>query len=215
MRIEKGQLIAGIPAIKIRNMFRKIYQFIDPETVEELLEVSPEEGKRIFDILLQEGYIEKSEEEGHYEISNLARRLINASAAAPIARDKATEILDGFLSRVVEVNTDPSFLYEVKRVLLFGSYLDPKATHVGDVDLAVSIDRKPGWTMERDQHQSQLDRKKGLNVPSGDALYWWQAEKIYKHLKSGKRGIAMVPLEPHAEMLSKVPVAQIWPLPKV
>ena len=45
------------------------------------------------------------------------------------------------MNRVHQVNADSRFLYRVRKVILFGSFLTD-APFVGDLDLAVELDRK-------------------------------------------------------------------------
>src|SRR5664280_415696 len=59
----------------------------------------------------------------------------------PDSRSRATaqRALDGFLARVEEINANPMAGWGVRKVVLFGSFLDPSIERVGDVDLAVEM----------------------------------------------------------------------------
>src|SRR5664279_3686981 len=47
--------------------------------------------------------------------------------------------LDGFLARVEEINANPLAEWGARKLVLFGSFLDPNIERVGDVDLAVEM----------------------------------------------------------------------------
>ena len=48
-------------------------------------------------------------------------------------------VLQEFLERVDQVNSDAYFLARVSRVVLFGSYLRPELDRLGDIDIAVEL----------------------------------------------------------------------------
>jgi len=68
--------------------------------------------------------------------------LANATAAAPISRADADRVLNAFLIRVGIVNDAKTSLYRVGKVVVFGSYLGNQ-DRVGDIDLAIRLDRRP------------------------------------------------------------------------
>jgi hypothetical protein len=67
--------------------------------------------------------------------------LANATAVPPLSRTDADGLLKEFLIRVGIVNNDPSWLYRVGKVVIFGSYLKSQEW-VGDIDLAIRLDRR-------------------------------------------------------------------------
>lgn len=68
--------------------------------------------------------------------------LAQASFGKPITRATATRNLALVIERVRAYNADPSRLLTVAEVAVFGSYLDPAAGHLGDLDLAVATVRR-------------------------------------------------------------------------
>jgi predicted nucleotidyltransferase len=68
--------------------------------------------------------------------------LAMASAAGPVLRKTAERLLAEFLDRVKEVRESDTYLYRVKRVILFGSMLDQDRSHVNDIDLVVELVHK-------------------------------------------------------------------------
>ena len=64
-----------------------------------------------------------------------------ASAAPPIFRATAERKLAEFMERVHRVHADEHYLYCVRRVLVFGSFLTD-APKLNDVDLAIDLARR-------------------------------------------------------------------------
>jgi hypothetical protein len=61
---------------------------------------------------------------------------ISGTSWRPTAMHRA---LDGFLARVEEINANPRAEWGARKLVLFGSFLDPNIEPVGDVDLAVEM----------------------------------------------------------------------------
>jgi hypothetical protein len=74
-----------------------------------------------------------------YELATDGHALAGATAQQPVTRDTAQRALDGFLARVEEINANPMAGWGVRKLVLFGSFLDPNIERVGDVDLAVEM----------------------------------------------------------------------------
>jgi hypothetical protein len=64
--------------------------------------------------------------------------LRNALFSAPISRRSAERALGEFLVRVGEVNEAGRFLFRVRKVVLFGSFLAESPT-IGDLDIAIDL----------------------------------------------------------------------------
>lgn len=160
MRIERGQLIAGFPAIGIRNMFRRLYNVIHEDNIVELLGTSKVRAKLLLKELVQAGYLERKIDHlrrKYYSTTPLAMRLKNASAAAPVPRSKADQMLLDLRNRAEMVNLDPDYTWRVSKLVVFGSYLDKSKDKLGDVDVMVKLDRKPGGSQELDDEKSKND----------------------------------------------------------
>lgn len=65
--------------------------------------------------------------------------MTNATAARPVKRTTAARALAGLLERAEQVNADDVLAYQVDEIVVFGSYLDPAAEVVGDVDVAIGL----------------------------------------------------------------------------
>ncbi len=65
--------------------------------------------------------------------------LAGATARQSVTRDTAQRALDGFLARVEEINANPLAEWGARKLVLFGSFLDPSIERVSDVDVAVEM----------------------------------------------------------------------------
>jgi hypothetical protein len=72
-----------------------------------------------------------------YELATDGHALAGATARQPVTRATAQRALDGFgfLARVEEINANPLAEWGARKVVHFGSFLDPNIERVGDVDL--------------------------------------------------------------------------------
>lgn len=87
------------------------------------------------------GYLRRLEgmEGSGWDLTPKGERLVMASAGRPIHRATAEKKLNGLLERVAQVNYDPYFLYSVKQVKVFGSYLDDSKDRLGDIDVVIEL----------------------------------------------------------------------------
>src|SRR5437867_3954023 len=90
--------------------------------------------------LVELGYVEAASTKGNrsYKRSLAGSTLAQASAAQPLRRGTAERKLADFLARVRRVNEDGYYLYRVKKVLVFGSYLTA-AARINDIDVAIEL----------------------------------------------------------------------------
>lgn len=200
MRIQKGQQIAGLDALRLRTALRRVG---DGEFFAEGLaqgygapEVSCEQ---IADALLTAGLIriEAHDQEGHrlFRTTIDGNALAMATAAPPVTRRTATRALDGLVERAKEVNRDPDLLYWVNEITVFGSYLDQSSTSVGDVDVVVAIERR----CEGDEWIRRGKERVRLAVTNGrrfstlvDRLCWPETE-VWLKLKNRSRVLSIHP----------------------
>lgn len=68
--------------------------------------------------------------------------LAQASFGKPISRATAVRHLTEVIQRARKYNADPGRLLTVAEITVFGSYLDPDADRLGDLDLAVTTVRR-------------------------------------------------------------------------
>ena len=154
MRIQPDALIAGFPANRIRELLRQSDDFLSCRHATKILGLDADKARYLLDRLDQEGFIERntdvpaSETEHYWKRTLKGNALSKALFSRPVSRRIAEKRLSEFMNRVHQVNADSRFLYRVRKVILFGSFLTD-ALCVGDLDLAVELDRKTAKNTSR------------------------------------------------------------------
>jgi len=147
MRIQFDALVEGLPAKKIRELLRQSEEFLSVRDATKILGINGRKAVQLLERLEQEGFIEKNAAVPNSETEQFWKRTIkgNALSAAlfstPVSRRTAEKALSEFMNRVHQVNMDSRFLYKVRKVFVFGSYLTG-APSVGNLDLAVELGQK-------------------------------------------------------------------------
>ena len=95
--------------------------------------------------LERKGFIEKSETDSdatqYWKLTLWGSALSKALFSAPVSRRNAEKKLIEFMERVHQVNEDGRFLYRVRKVIVFGSFLTESPTF-GDLDIAIDLEPK-------------------------------------------------------------------------
>ena len=143
MYIDPNSSICGKPALEVRNLMRKIGdRNVSIELISESLNTSVSNARSITVKLINDGYLEISAQISSkrkwYRTTLKGNSLSLASAAKPIKRNTAEQKLLEFMERVNKVNRDNYFLYRIKKVIVFGSYLSNK-DRLNDIDVAVDV----------------------------------------------------------------------------
>jgi hypothetical protein len=81
-------------------------------------------------------------EEERWSSTIKGNALAQASFGKPIRRSTAERHLVQVVDRARAYNTDPDKLLTIQTIIVFGSYLDPAADLLGDLDLAVGVVRR-------------------------------------------------------------------------
>ncbi len=195
MRIRPDELVAGFPARKIRELLRQNDELFSYHDARKVLGIRKSEAKHLFDELCREGYLEKNadmpphETELYWKRTLKGRTLCKALFSKPVSRSTAEQKLNEFIARVHQVNADDYFLYIVRKVLLFGSFLS-EAPFVGDLDLAVDLERKE---QNGDRYvQMALARARkaesnGKRFPNFVEKICFAEHEVKKFLKAGSR----------------------------
>ena len=164
MLISRDQRIAGMPAVEVRELMRDIRECAASTAyVAERLDRSLSEAASILEHLALEGFVERVEvrmragllraaeevgraasmTEGVWWGTTVAgNALSKARIGKRMPRAKATELLDGLIERVAELNGEPHGAFTVESISVFGSYADPDRDELGDVDVSVTFRRR-------------------------------------------------------------------------
>jgi predicted nucleotidyltransferase len=190
MNIDSKQMLAGVSVIRIRTFLREYQQF---DLYADAFEAAfPSSGQSILNALRDEGYVEPSERPGLYKVTTKGGALANASAAPPISRKTADRCLREFLARVETVRDSPEFLWKVKRVVLFGSYLTTDKQAVSDVDLAIELvpkEKDPRTRMALEEVQIEKAIRAGRRFPTFLDRLGYPEIQVRRFLKSRSRAL--------------------------
>jgi predicted nucleotidyltransferase len=194
MRIEKGQKICGIEAKALRDCLGKegYGQVFTRATFERLLSISHSDAEALISALLNEGFI--AEDYGGYVLTEKGNALRMARTGASIKRHTAEKALDEFMKRVAEINEETSFLYLVKRVILFGSLLKKDAEKVNDVDLLVEVESREkdrSQYMRRFRERVAFAKKAGRRFRNIGEKVCWPREEVRLMLQNKSRVLSV------------------------
>ena len=100
---------------------------------------------KLLSALYKDGWIEPTTRPDMWSNTMQGNALAQAKARR-VSRVVAQRHLDALMERVRDLKKDPRSLYRVYRLALFGSFTDPNATDVGDVDVVIELATKePNW----------------------------------------------------------------------
>lgn len=141
MRIQRKEIIAGIPILKIRDYIKKYFSgYFSISNLEDHFGLKPRETQKLIHELLRQDYIER--QKGKYRLTLKGRSLCIARCVPPLDKKKADRIFQEFMQRVDEINRDDFYLYRVSKLLIFGSYQNPHNQDFGDIDIAYDLQQK-------------------------------------------------------------------------
>jgi hypothetical protein len=144
MRIKPDEVVAGFHARKIREVLRQSVDRLSARHVTKILGINTEDATELLERLAHSGFLKRNSTSPNCADEHSWRRtvkggaLANALFSSPVSRQTAEQTLSAFLDRVCQVNSDTRFLYRVRKVIVFGSFLGD-GLFVGDLDLAVDL----------------------------------------------------------------------------
>jgi hypothetical protein len=160
-----------------------------------VLKIPEQQARRLVYRLRRLGYAEvvPQQRPGTWRNTMAGNALANAIATPPLSRRDADRLLKEFLVRVGIVNDDPSWLYRVGKVVIFGSYLNSQEC-LGDIDFAIRLDRRPEFAerwpevllAKADAAANRGRRFRGFL----DRLAWPETE-VKRYLRGGVRWLSL------------------------
>jgi predicted nucleotidyltransferase len=204
MQISGKQEIGGVPLLRVRDwlandstrtescLFARFCRW-EP-TRYKPAEYITKRVSALLSALLELGYIAEEEkqypnESQFYKLTKSGEEFARASGAKRLKRETAAQTLEGFMSRVAEVNADPRFLVRITRAVVYGSYVRGEET-VGDLDLAVEYESK--LTGEERKEAFKKHFKASGRIGRSDLDVWqWPELEAKLFLKSRKRTISL------------------------
>jgi predicted nucleotidyltransferase len=187
VRIEKDQLIAGLPAKDVRRLMRKVEGcLIRPSTVAHILGLRDSRARRILIRLGKEGLVHAKED--HWEITAKGRTLTMATAASPLRKATAETLIVKLIERAKMINKSNHLAYRVQRLVVFGS-VARGAERPNDVDVACSLVPRFEGDKQRVVEDARRDEKGSFANTSEWAV--WPKLEVLKILKSRSRGLSI------------------------
>ncbi len=136
----------------------------------------------MLDQLAAAGYLQRRDggDDGRVEWNTTITggALTMASFLKPISRARAEKLLAGVLERAGDYNADDAKLYVITEIAVFGSYLRPEATELGDLDLAVKFTGRRPDANEPDTVFAYADASRRTFATLFATIAWPQTEML-------------------------------------
>jgi predicted nucleotidyltransferase len=178
MRVSKDDVICGLPAPAARQLMRAYFDDHSAAVAAEILGLGRAAARDQLRVLEAAGYVRLVEKEAaladeRWVTTVQGNALAQASFGKPISRATASRHLSEVVERARAYNADPRYLLTIAEITVFGSYLEPTADRLGDLDLAITTVRRE---TNGDRH---VDRVLAYTHASGrsfgtfvDRLFW-------------------------------------------
>lgn len=185
MRLNRDETVAGVMPDVARDLARLCHlDWRDAEWVAARLKIDARTTAGLLAQLTAGGYLQQREERGETEwhTTMAGGALTMASFLKPITRAKADELLAEVIARVETYNGDDSKPYLITKLTAFGSYLNPDAVDLGDLDLCVGYDER---SAKQTEPQALLDYTytTGRKFPSILDRMFWPKMEIFRTVR--------------------------------
>ena len=149
MRIKSKDLIFGIEAKKLRDVFKKCpWGNIRIDFFREELKLTKKASKEILDKMIEEGYLGlKKKGDDHLELLTKANAIRNTKFIKPISREIALKYVDELIERSKKMNNDDYYIMCVEEVYAFGSFIS-NSIDCQDIDLVIVLKEKKKMTFD-------------------------------------------------------------------
>jgi hypothetical protein len=201
--------IAGESAMRIRDILRRSHGAFREDWLSRKFRYNECQAHEIARAMESAGFVRWDRERERrdkspfpwYSVTDAGEDIMRASAARWIRRKTATAALMEFMKRVQRVNASPDYLYSVKRVAVFGSFLE-RRERLGDVD--VSVDLKSRVEFDKNHKWVEIFRQhawsSGRRFSTFDEEIFWPRREVLLTLKSRKRSISIESWSSFVEM---------------
>lgn len=198
MQIDRRQTIGGVSFLRVRRFFRHVaahhHDFFDRRWLLSDLQLSEPQADELLEGLAKKGFIliECQQRNLRYRLTDLAHDLVRSSAAKRVTRETGHEALDGLMTRVREINSNPKYLYSISSVVVFGSYLN-HGERLGDVDVAIEVSSRIEDPNQRPEAHLRYAWESGRQFRNFTEELFWAETEIYQVLKARRRTISIQP----------------------
>jgi predicted nucleotidyltransferase len=228
MRISKGAKILDIPVVKIRDFFKKTRSLgFSKSYIGTYFTLNTRKINLLIKELIRLGYIEKyvpneksdmniwHEYMQDFILTDKGHTLCVANSMPPLNKEKADKIFSEFMQRVEKINHEDTYLYKVKKLILFGSYLNSNNTDFGDIDIAFELERKIKNTNNYDKARRKRIaelKEQGKNFNTFDDELRFPEREVLFALKNKCPYISLHNIE--VDIKKKTKCRQIYPIKK-
>ena len=187
MRIERDQLIAGLPAREVRRFMRGAADHIIRITVvTHFLGLSPAGARKFLKELERDGWIAAKVD--HWEATAKGHALAMATAASPLRRSTAERLIADAIGRARMINRDNEYAFRVQWLAVFGSVV-AGAERPNDVDVACRlVERFEGKKQRVLEDERRASKGRFVNTSEWAA---WPKIEVLKKLRSRSRGLSI------------------------
>ncbi len=198
MRIDPKGKVAGRSVLEIRRLLQVLGMGSRRlEFFASTLKVPVVEARQLLRRMERLGYLEVDSQlpdARWWKATRQGLRLAAATAAPPVHRRTAEKALQAFLARAQEVNANPYFLYRVRTVVVFGSFLTRKS-HLNDLDLAIRLESKQSDADRRLAAEvtriKEAVKQRGRRFDNLTAMYTWPQIEVLRFLRGRSRVIQL------------------------
>jgi hypothetical protein len=147
MRVSKKDVICGLPAPTARQLMRVFYDDHSVAVACEVLGLDHQAARDQLCAFESAGYLRQVDrgstaDDERWITTVRGNALAQANFGKAINRATAARHLAGVVERTRTYNADRGRLLTVAEITVFGSYLDPDADRLGDLDIAVIAVRR-------------------------------------------------------------------------
>ena len=149
MRLKPKDLIFGIEAKKLRDVFRQCsHDNIRTDFFREELGLTKKASKEILDKMIEEGYLALDKKgDDHLHFLTKANAIRNTKFIKPISREIAVKYVDELIDRAKQINNDDYYIMYVDEIYAFGSFISD-SQDCQDIDLVIILEKKKDLTFD-------------------------------------------------------------------
>ena len=175
MRIDAKSELYGLPALQVREILRNFPSGGQTTSWEYACrKLDLKKAKRLVRDLLRDGLIETAEwkgkklDDGYYCRTEAGNRLALAKAR-PLKRKTAEKMLTSLITRAEAINADSKLCFQIRTLVVFGSFLNPQADVLGDLDIGYHMEAR--WEGKALEEAKEASRKRARE--RGRGFSWW------------------------------------------
>lgn len=187
MRLLKSSLVAGVPAPAARTLMRaaRMVELYTEYAEEVLARAGVDQPAQALKQLVEGGYLDAGTDGQETVTTTTAGNAVAmASFARPITRATAGRLVTSLVARATEYNQDRCKPRFIRRIRLFGSYLEPAVERLGDIDVELTIESRDGLSPEE---LTAYGRDSDKTFSNRMCELFWPDEELRRFLAGGSR----------------------------